>query len=261
MRTIQTLAYDSVFTRKRWNEERAILVSLPWNPFFNGLIDTFVDERNLYYVLELAPVGSLHKYLREYGPVTDDAAQFYFANIVLGLEFLHSHNIVHRDLKPGNILMGGDGYLSLGDFGAAAHVDETGSWAAGTPEYQMPELLRKEAVPKEQRMTIDWWSAAVCLYEIVARKVPFYGTDERILAKAASGKIMWGHQVVWHPDLKDLLTRMLGAERYGSTTYQAPSDEIPLNHELRSHDWVHDLNWTKIAQRREAVSPRLSQHT
>ncbi|KAH9928237.1 kinase-like domain-containing protein [Amylocystis lapponica] len=192
--------------RHRRSEECMILAWLPWNPFFNGLIDVFADERNLYYMLKLAPAGSLDLYLLTNGPVSAAAAQFYFANIVLGLEFLHSHDIAHRDLKPGN------------------------SWDvdAGTHEYQMPELLREESLPRDKCTAVDWWAAAVCLYK------------------------MFSQEVV-RLSIFDLLTGMWGAERFGSRTHKAASDEIPLNYELCSHEWTRDLKWSKITQRREVA--------
>lgn len=46
-------------------------------------------------------------------------AKRYFAQLVLGLEHIHSHGIVHNDLHSGNILFGIDGRLKIGDFGTA----------------------------------------------------------------------------------------------------------------------------------------------
>jgi serine/threonine protein kinase len=35
------------------------------------------------------------------------------------LEHLHNSRIIYRDLKPENLMMGGDGYLTLVDMGTA----------------------------------------------------------------------------------------------------------------------------------------------
>ena len=43
--------------------------------------------------------------------------QFYAAQLVLALEFIHSQKIIYRDLKLENIVMGHDGYIQLVDFG------------------------------------------------------------------------------------------------------------------------------------------------
>lgn len=43
--------------------------------------------------------------------------------ILLGVDFLHSHRIVHRDLKPQNLLVTKDGHIKIADFGLAKTYD------------------------------------------------------------------------------------------------------------------------------------------
>jgi serine/threonine protein kinase SCH9 len=51
------------------------------------------------------------------GRFTESEAKFYFAEMLLGLEYIHRQNILYRDLKPENIFIDIDGHIRLADFG------------------------------------------------------------------------------------------------------------------------------------------------
>jgi len=71
-------------------------------------------------------------------------ALFYFSEVLLAIEYLHSNGILFRDLKPENILIDVDGHIQLTDFGLAA---EGFTWSklsyefCGSPEYLSPEMI------------------------------------------------------------------------------------------------------------------------
>lgn len=75
-------------------------------------------KRNyLHFILELCAGGELFFHILQKGKFKEDEARFYFAEIVLAIEYLHNLKIVYRDLKPENILLDLDGHAKLTDFG------------------------------------------------------------------------------------------------------------------------------------------------
>ena len=63
--------------------------------------------------------------------------------------------MVYRDLKLENVLLDGDGYLNLIDFGLAKIIEpgERTYTICGTPMYIAPEVLTKQGHGCEA----DWW--------------------------------------------------------------------------------------------------------
>ena len=92
--------------------------------------------------MDLCAGGELFYLLHQKGRLEESVAKFYFAEILLGIEYLHSKGIVYRDLKPENVLIDIDGHIKLADFGLSKKMDEnlTNSFC-GSPEYMSPEML------------------------------------------------------------------------------------------------------------------------
>lgn len=68
----------------------------------------------------------------------EETAKFYVAELLLGIQYLHTNNIIYRDLKPDNLLFDIDGHLRFIDFGLSKTVNskkEMHYSFSGTPEY------------------------------------------------------------------------------------------------------------------------------
>ena len=108
-------------------------------------------------------------------------AQFYIANVLLGLQHIHSQDFVYRDLKPEvphvptrhllsidpwllqNLVFGANGYLKIIDFGFAKRLLSNGSQTytlCGTADYIAPEVICGSGHSK----SVDLWSCGVSRY-------------------------------------------------------------------------------------------------
>lgn len=67
--------------------------------------------------MDLCTGGEIFFHLNKLRLFTEEQAKFYFSEIILGVEYLHSKNVVYRDIKPENILIDIDGHVRIADFG------------------------------------------------------------------------------------------------------------------------------------------------
>lgn len=97
--------------------ERAIMMWQGESDFVAKLYWTFSSKDYLYLVMEYLNGGDCASLVKVLGGLPEDWAQKYLAEVVLGVEHLHSRGIIHRDLKPDNLLIDQRGHLKLTDFG------------------------------------------------------------------------------------------------------------------------------------------------
>jgi len=109
------------------------------------------------------------------------------------LEHLHTAadargalDLVHRDISPDNIIISTSGSAKLIDFGAARATARTPPTPVfvGKYRYSAPERIRR--VSEDRRS--DVYSAGVILYECLAGKRPFDGTDTEVIKGALASR-------------------------------------------------------------------------
>jgi serine/threonine-protein kinase len=117
--------------------------------------------------------GETLQHLIKRGPLPVERAVHIAREILAALQAAHAANIVHRDIKPGNIFVGQDGKVKVGDFGIARAGGESGGTVVGAlvgaPHYLSPEQVEgKDAQPRS-----DLYSVGIVLYEMLCGHVPF----------------------------------------------------------------------------------------
>ena len=128
-----------------------------------------VSEDKVQIFMEYAAGGSLASLVKKC-PLDERAIRGYTRQLLLGLEYLHSHMIMHGDIKGSNTLIDANGVIKLADFGCSRYLlstTEMGKNALGTFCWMAPEVLL------ENRYTFaaDIWSVGCTTIEILNRCV------------------------------------------------------------------------------------------
>ncbi|KAK7576358.1 hypothetical protein V9T40_012644 [Parthenolecanium corni] len=175
---------------------------------------------------------------------------FYAAEIVIALDYLHARNIVYRDLKPENLLLDRDGHLKITDFGFAKKLTDRTWTLCGTPEYLAPEIIQS----KGHNKAVDWWALGVLIYEMLAGYPPFFddnpfGIYEKILA----GKIEWTRFI--DPIAKDLIKKLLVQDRTKRLGNMKNGVE-----DVKRHRWFKHIDWQDVYNKRlkPPIVPRIT---
>lgn len=121
--------------------------------------------------MEYADGGDLFDLIVKNEKLTQKNALNYFAQVLLGLEYLHGKGVAHRDMKPENILIS-KGKIKIADFGLGNFFNqgEMLKTACGSPCYASPEMLQRVPYNPEK---IDIWSSGIILYAMVCGYLPF----------------------------------------------------------------------------------------
>ncbi|CAJ0922758.1 unnamed protein product, partial [Ranitomeya imitator] len=185
-------------------------------PFVVPMLCSFPTRSHLCMVLEYVGGGDCGTLLTTRGHLSVPLARMYFAEALLGVEYLHSYGVVHRDLKPDNLMITPAGHIKVTDFGLSKvglMIPKTNNFKesaediareyqdrelCGTPCYIAPEVIRKEGYGRP----VDWWAMGIILHEFLLGSIPFDGDTVTELYKM----VLYGgaFQIKDHPFLNGL---------------------------------------------------------
>ncbi|XP_053172852.1 STKc_p38 domain-containing protein [Scomber japonicus] len=142
------------------------------------LLDVFTPDSSLekfqtfYIVMPFVAqdLGHIMKKRR----LTDRIITYLFYQLLRGLKYIHSAGIIHRDLKPGNLAVSENCELKILDFGLARQTESEMTGYVVTRWYRAPEVIFNWM---HYSQTVDVWSAACILAEMITGQVLFPGHD------------------------------------------------------------------------------------
>ncbi len=156
--------------------ERSILVKID-HPFIVKLVKTMKDKNYIYFLMDYIKGKELFDVIRDIGLLNKYQTQFYGASIMLAVQYLHERKFIYRDIKPENIMVLGNGYIKLIDFGTAKAINDRTKTIIGTPHYMAPEVILGEGYS----FKVDFWSIGICMYEFMCGGVPFGENHEEAM--------------------------------------------------------------------------------
>ncbi|KDQ56399.1 hypothetical protein JAAARDRAFT_132825 [Jaapia argillacea MUCL 33604] len=212
------------------------------HPGIARLHTTFQDEWSLYFVLDYCPNGSLHSHLTRLGSFSLHCTQFYAAQIIDAVAYIHSKGVVHRDLKPENLLLDKHMRIKIADFGTAKILQGTSQTKTfvGTPQYQPPELLESGTMCPAS----DLWAIGCIIYQLLSGSFPFcditdYLTWQRIKA------LDYTIPTDLPPTAADLISRILVREPEGRLGAGADGSGHGMK-DLREHGFFEGIKWDEL---------------
>nr|AML78628.1 putative LOV domain-containing protein [Codariocalyx motorius] len=253
--------------------EREILDKLD-HPFLPALYASFQTKTHVCLITDYCPGGELFLLLdRQPAKVLkEDAVRFYAAEVVIALEYLHCQGIIYRDLKPENVLIQGNGHVSLTDFDLScltsskpqliiptinskkkkkkkkqlknqevpmfmAEPMRASNSFVGTEEYIAPEIITGSG----HTSAVDWWALGILIYEMLYGYTPFRGkTRQKTFAN------------ILHKDLKFPKSKpvsLQGKQLIYWLLQRDPKDRLGSRegaNEIKRHSFFRGVNWALV---------------
>ncbi|KAL0956117.1 hypothetical protein HGRIS_002284 [Hohenbuehelia grisea] len=225
-------------------DEKNALVRLgAGHPGIVRLHHAFQDQWRLYFVIDLVPNGEMQSLLARIGSLSVKCAQYYTAQIVDALAFMHSKGVVHRDLKPENLLLDQEYRIKLCDFGTAKILEpgvEPDKAFVGTAQYVSPEMI----MHNETSISVDYWALGCIVYQMISGRFAFQGLSAYLTMEKIK-RIEYTFPEGFDGDAKNLVQRILvrdPTERLGVGYTGTPTDIFAL----RSHSFLAGTNWDTL---------------
>lgn len=143
-----------------------------WNhPFLPRIVDVYEEERFICIVMDYVEGETLKSLLQRRGVFSEKQVLLWAKQLASVLSYLHGQNppVIYRDMKPDNVMITGEGFVKLIDFGVSRQfVENQGSdtECLGTVGYAAPEQYGRGQ--SDERT--DVFGLGIVLYELLTGK-------------------------------------------------------------------------------------------
>eukprot|EP00079_Xenopus_tropicalis_P036594 XP_017950365.1 PREDICTED: protein kinase C delta type-like [Xenopus tropicalis] len=214
--------------------EARVLKTAAGCPYICSAYGSFQTQGHVLHAMEYVSGGTLWSVIKNSVRLENDLVRFYAAELVCGLQFLHSNGIIHRDLKPSNVLVTNEGHIKIADFGLAAEGifgNKKIRGRKGTPAFMAPEMLKKE----KYNTGIDWWSLGITIYKMASGTLPFKEGKAECRPSILLAEPCFPEW--FSAELQDLLQRLLKKD---------PKERLGLNGNIREHPFFNTIDWAQL---------------
>lgn len=113
----------------------------------------------------------------QHGALPYAEANCFFAQLINGVDYIHSQGVAHRDLKPENLMLDASGILKISDFGEAEVIQTP--WETvphnvrgicGSGPYIAPEEFVSKTFDGRK---VDIWSCGIIYLTMIYNRIPW----------------------------------------------------------------------------------------
>ncbi|KAL6748086.1 kinase-like domain-containing protein [Haematococcus lacustris] len=240
-------------TLEKLAREVDILERLQSCPGVIQLEDVFEDAQNVLIVTELCAGGDLQKFAEDNGGLDETSLAMVALEVLKIVSACHEAGLLHGDIKPGKQQTGCSSWLKAIDFGCSQFLGSRRlSKRTGTPVYMAPELYSRDYYSEA-----DMWSLGVMLYQLYARRFPFWDSMESCRAS----KLEEVAQAVTQAPISYSFGPWMTMSPNGRAFIQAclsrdPAARLSVQEALQ-HPWLQPLQ-AHMKQQQEAFSMSLT---
>lgn len=206
------------------------------HPNIVNLVEVMKSGKYIGIVLEYASGGELFDYILHHKNLKENVAKKIFAQLVSGVDYMHSKGLIHRDLKLENLLLDKYKNVIISDFGFVNSYNKDKNdlmkTSCGSPCYAAPELVLTQS-PYEGKKC-DIWSLGIILYAMLAGYLPFDDDPEN---EDGSDIIKLYHYICKTPLTFPEYISPLARDLLRKIIVSDPKKRINMD-KIRNHPWL-----------------------